>query len=99
MEKLWITFGEAQKCIQSGSAIYIDLRTKDAYERGHLKGAASIPYPCFEENMKWLDREITMIFYCDHGGKSLKLAKDLSEQGWDAYSLIGGYDGNKSSCD
>jgi rhodanese-related sulfurtransferase len=38
-----ITFQEAAKLVKAGKAVYVDVRTKETYDFGHIPGALSIP--------------------------------------------------------
>ncbi len=34
---------EAMKLVKAGKAVYVDVRSKDSFDAGHIKGAISIP--------------------------------------------------------
>lgn len=68
----------------------IDLRPRQAYERSHLLGAVSLPY----QELGMMDfepyRNQPIVLYCEHGGKSMRLARDLARQGLRTASLACG---------
>ncbi len=70
--------------------ILIDLRPQCAYQTCHLKGAVNIPY----EEPDIMDfepyRNQPMVLYCEHGGKSMRVARDLARCGLRVASLASG---------
>ena len=73
----------------------IDLRSREAFRAGHVKGAVNVPYAEIEEGKLSLKEEAgskTLILYCDRGGASLKAARILAAQGWHTRSVIGGFE-------
>lgn len=72
---------------QSYPMLLLDLRSPQAYAQAHLAGAVNIPYPQLEESILEPYRGRMLVFYCEHGGKSMQAARDFSKRGWNAYSL------------
>lgn len=74
-------------------ALIIDLRSREDFRRGHVKGAVNIPYIEVEEQRNPVDfsREKILILYCSRGGASMKLAKQLAKRGYKTRSVIGGF--------
>ncbi len=68
----------------------VDVRTKEEYEEGHVKGAINIPYDTINENTK-LDKNKTIMVYCKSGKRSAIAYNTLKELGYDVYDL-GAYD-------
>jgi rhodanese-related sulfurtransferase len=67
--------------------VFVDARSRDLFELGHIKGAINVPYsfvePIPKETIRQLSRFRTVIVYCntrDSENSSL-LAGELSEQG------------------
>lgn len=82
-----ITLEQVKKW-EKNTFLYLDLRGKIAYEHGHIDGAL-----CFEQ-IKFLNdvlKNKRIIVYCTYGTKSLEIAEQLREQGYDAYNLVGGF--------
>jgi rhodanese-related sulfurtransferase len=79
---------EAKNLFMQKKCIFIDARPKDDYERGHIRGARSLPWhevdQRFMEVTKDISLETPIITYCD--GKtcdlSHKLANFLIEMGF-----------------
>ena len=70
----------------------IDLRNPKEYHTGHIKGAVNVPYEKFEE-MQTNDfpKGKILVLYCDRGGASLLLARQLAKLGYCTRSVIGGF--------
>ena len=75
-------------------ALIIDLRGQEEYEKSHVKGALNVPYERYMETGS-LSMELSkgkiLVFYCDRGGASLKVAKELAVKGYRTRSVIGGF--------
>lgn len=68
------------------SYLLVDMRSEIAYSNGHIPQAVLL-----SENSDKLPKDKTIIIYCTIGRESIKLAEKLRENGYDAYSLSGGY--------
>ncbi|MBV9495208.1 MAG: hypothetical protein JOZ54_13250 [Acidobacteria bacterium] len=55
---------EAIKLVKSGKAIFIDVRSKEAYDEEHIKGAISIPLDEVVQRIKELPRNKLLVTYC-----------------------------------
>lgn len=71
-------------------ALIIDLREKEAYIHGHVKGAINIPYGEIDGYTVFPEGKI-LVLYCDRGGASLQLARQLAKRGYRTRSVIGGF--------
>lgn len=72
-----------------GEGIIIDLRAPEEYEKSHIKGAVNVPYE-EAERLEFYPKDRPMVLYCDRGGASLSVARDLAEKGFRTRSVIGG---------
>jgi rhodanese-related sulfurtransferase len=90
----------ARKLYDSGDYIFVDARSREDYESGHIKGAVSLPVGQFEEKIAaFLERylpEAPIVTYCS--GRtcldSHHLAESLMEFGYDKISVfIDGFPG------
>lgn len=72
-----------------GEGVIIDLRAPKDFAVSHIRGAVNVPY---EEahRLEFYPKDRTLILYCDRGGASLSVAKDLAEKGYKTCSVIGG---------
>ena len=78
----------ALKLAYEGKAILYDLRDEESYKMGHLPTAIRIEEDSLEQEFG----KKKIILYCDYGNRSLRLAKELAEKGYDNIaSIVGGY--------
>ena len=71
----------------------IDVRTKQEFEMGHIRGAENISFTNdnFEEVIQGLNKSEPVIVYCQRGGRSGRCASRLAELGFTKiYDLDGG---------
>jgi rhodanese-related sulfurtransferase len=52
------------KMVKQKKAVYVDVRSKESYDQGHLPGAISIPLSELESRFKDLPRGKFLITYC-----------------------------------
>ena len=90
----------ARKMYDSGDYIFVDARSTEDYDEGHIKGALSLPVGQFEDKIAaFLERyplEISIVTYCS--GRTCEdshhLAEYLMELGYDKISVfIDGFPG------
>lgn len=55
---------EAIKLVKEGKAVFVDVRSKEAYDAGHIKGAISIPESEIITRLKDLPPKKMVITYC-----------------------------------
>lgn len=70
---------------------FIDLRDPYEYKKIHLTNFINIPYENFDLNHYHFSKEEPIILICYSGAKSKKLADELCNQGYKAYSIKGGF--------
>lgn len=75
--------------VKRGEGIIIDLRAPEEYEKSHIKGAVNVPYE-EADRLEFYPKDQPMVLYCDRGGASLSVARDLAEKGFRTRSVIGG---------
>jgi rhodanese-related sulfurtransferase len=89
---------EARKLYDSGKTVFVDARSREDYEEGHIKGAVSLPVGQFNERIeKFLQQyspETAILTYCS--GRtcedSHRLAQLLLDYGYTTVNvLIDGY--------
>ena len=88
-------------------AFIIDLRSREEYRTGHIKGAENLPYEeferMFEERLQYdFPKGKILILYCDRGGASLRAARNLAKMGYETRTVIGGmeaYRGRNLVCE
>ena len=84
----------AQKRIEEGNLIVLDVREPDEYEQGALPNALHIPRGHLEAQIEGraVDRDQTIVVYCAGGVRSAFAAQTLQELGYaDVLSVAGGF--------
>lgn len=71
----------------------IDIREAKEYASGHLAGAINIPKSSVVEKVKDFSKTKEIYIYCENDGESLDIAEQLRKEGFEAFSLSGGYAG------
>ena len=79
-----------QEIIDSNNYILVDVRTKEEYETGYIKGAINIPHYEINEKID-LDKSKTIMVYCKSGTRSAIAYEALKELGYKVVDL-GAYD-------
>ncbi|MBN2200147.1 MAG: hypothetical protein JW747_09905 [Candidatus Aminicenantes bacterium] len=83
-----ITLPEAADLFAVGRAVFIDARTPEEYEAGHIAGAKNVPLYDPGSDMIWeslaVSQEADVVVYCsgDLCQDSLILARRISRLGW-----------------
>ena len=84
----------AQKRIEEGNVVVLDVREPDEYEQGALPNALHIPRGHLEAQIEGraVDRDQTIVVYCAGGVRSAFAAQTLQELGYtDVLSVAGGF--------
>lgn len=81
---------EEFKALPAGSYQLIDIRGEEEIAHGAIPGAVAIAQDVLLENEQ-LDRSKKLVICCSRGKFSVEAAEELSEAGYDAVSLEGGY--------
>ena len=92
-----MTFGivypkDIERLRNEKKAILVDIRPKDAYREEHWEGAINYPENLVEDYSKVLKKRRPIILYCQHGGSSMQLARELGRSGYEVGTVIGGYE-------
>ena len=79
-ERLDITLVEAKKLFLQEAGIMIDARPNDDYEKGHIRGARSLPWHEVDQRFVEVTKDISVdtpiITYCD--GETCELSHNLA---------------------
>ena len=69
----------------------IDVRSKDEFDAGHIKGALNIPYDQIAKNMSVLSelKDQTLVVYCRSGRRTGIFEEALQEKGFKLKHLEG----------
>jgi len=77
--------------VNDPSVIIVDLRDESDYKKMHVKNAININYDKLFDHLEKLDKNKTIVLYCERGSLSLIGAKKLSEMGYVVKAVIGGF--------
>jgi rhodanese-related sulfurtransferase len=87
-----VTIEQVEKHLAEGAQL-LDVRTKEEWDEGHLKGATlvTVTEEGFLENAKAkLDPKKPVIVYCRSGTRSAKATEQLRAAGFTVHDLAGG---------
>jgi len=85
-----LNYEEAQKQVDSGAAVWLDVRLESEHKNAALPGSINVPLFMLRLKTASLDRNKKYIVYCDTGRRSSSAVFLLTERGFDAYLLKGG---------
>ncbi|MHA7861551.1 rhodanese-like domain-containing protein [Tessaracoccus sp. Y36] len=65
-------------------AVFLDVRTPDEYDAGHVDGARNIDFyaPDFADQLAELPRDATYVVYCQSGNRSGQAKTAMDELGF-----------------
>lgn len=73
-----------------GDAVLLDVRQENEWDAGHAPMASLIPLSELADHLDELPRDRLIICTCRSGGRSLRAATFLKENGFDVVNLTGG---------
>lgn len=59
-----VSLDEAKAALDSDSALFVDVRSAEAYQGSHISGAVNIPFGELETRLGELDKTQWLITYC-----------------------------------
>jgi rhodanese-related sulfurtransferase len=80
-------FGPAQS---GPERVLLDVREDDEWQRGHAAGALHIPMGQVPARLEEIDAQAELYVICHAGGRSLRVAKYLKQNGYRALNVNGG---------
>lgn len=84
----------AQKLLESGKAVFVDVRDAPSFEAAHVPGALHLNDSNIADFVAKTDKGKPVVVYCYHGNTSQGAADHLVGQGFkEVYSIIGGFEG------
>ncbi len=86
----------AAKLISEGKVVIVDVRSKEEFGDGHLKGALNIDIleSDFEAKLGKLDKSKPVLVHCQAGGRSTRSLPVFEKLGFtQVFHLDGGYGG------
>jgi thiosulfate sulfurtransferase len=83
---------EARRWLDSGEALFVDVRDQASFQKGHIPGALLLNEANTEDFIAQTDKSKTLVVYCYHGNASQSAAAFLLDRGFKkVYSLTGGF--------
>ena len=79
-----------KELISKGAQI-IDVRTKEEYQRGHIKGSINIPLQVFPNNLSKISKDKPIITCCASGVRSASAKSILESRGYPEVYNGGGW--------
>ena len=77
---------ELQTIIKEKNYTIVDVRTEEEYNEGHVKKAINIPYDTINKKTS-LDKDKTILVYCQSGKRSNIAYNTLKKLGYTVYDL------------
>ena len=81
---------EVPELVRQGAAL-VDVRTPVEYGMGHIEGAVNIPVDELRGRLGELRKDKPVYLYCQSGQRSYLASRILTEKGFNASHLAGGY--------
>ncbi|MBV8929756.1 MAG: rhodanese-like domain-containing protein [Mycobacteriaceae bacterium] len=72
------------------SAVLLDVREDDEWQRGHAPGAQHIPMGDVPARLREINRDAELFVVCAAGGRSLRVAQYLARNGFAPTNVDGG---------
>ncbi len=84
---------EIRRVVEEGNFI-VDVRNKDEYEKGHIKGAINIPVGELRDRMDEIPRDVPVYLHCRSGQRSYNAIMALQHRGYkNITNMAGGFMG------
>lgn len=85
-----INMSDFYQMTKKSSLATIDVREKNEYESGHVKGSIHLPLSQLGEIYEILDKETKYYVICRTGSRSAMACDFLSEKGYTMVNVLGG---------
>ena len=83
-----ITNNELKAKIKLSFGKIIDVRSKEEFDKFHIKGAISVPLEELEDNLDKFDKKEELNVICNTGNKTKKAGKIFEDNGFEMVSLV-----------
>lgn len=70
---------------------FIDIRDTASFKKEHLMRFKNVPIDQFYEYKSNLNKSIPIILICYTGAQSHRLAQQMNQEGYQCYSIYGGF--------
>lgn len=78
--------------LQNDDYTLVDVRTEEEYAYGHVEGAVNIPVDSLRERLDELDKNKTIVEYCQVGIRGYIADRILTQRGFKVLNVSGGYE-------
>ena len=75
-----------------GTVTLLDLREPHEVEAHAMPGAINVPFDPLPHVLRNVPKDRPVVVYCREGSWSAEVAEILSDRGYDAVNLVGGFD-------
>jgi hydroxyacylglutathione hydrolase len=82
---------EANRRICTSASSVLDVRSRQEFRAGHVKGAVNIPFTQLPARVSELDPSRPLVVYCRAGNRSARACAYLCRRGFAVANLCGGY--------
>lgn len=86
---------DLEEMIWRKNPLIMDIRPRTAYEKEHWPDALCFPNEEIDLWKNKIPRKRILLIYCEHGGSSMVLARTLGLEGYQTYTVLGGYEAMK----
>ncbi len=76
---------------RDGSVTLLDVRTDEEYQKGHIEGTVWIPLDDLRDHLDEIDSSKPVYVNCHSGLRSYIACRILTQNGFEAFNLAGGY--------
>jgi CoA-disulfide reductase len=77
--------------LENEDYILLDVRTEEEFANGHIKGAVNMPVDDLRERLNELDKNKTIVEYCQVGLRGYIADRILTQNGFKVLNVTGGY--------
>jgi thiosulfate sulfurtransferase len=88
---------ELEEVLKERGTLLIDIRDPASYKKEHWKGALNYPFDELEQGRAFLPKNRKLVLYCEHGGGSMQLARQMGREGYRVATVVGGYEAMKKN--
>ncbi len=81
---------QAVHMVHDANVTLLDVRTPQEYAQQHITGAMLIPLSELDSRLAELNKNKTVLVYCQSGNRSVTASRKLTSEGYTVFNLSGG---------
>ena len=86
-----VSVQQGKEMIDRGEVFILDVRTREEYDAGHIRGSALIPVQELDKRLNEIPRDKKILVYCRTGHRSVTASEILVNNGFkEVYNMKGG---------